>query len=90
MDPAMIHLVEQEQVEPTAGLLVPLQDRASFLGVTPPAVRLDRDRLDSEESQEGTAGAVLPPPAQAVQDHAPVGIGIEELALDATRVYPPF
>ena len=41
-------------------------------------------------SKEGTAGAVLPPPSQAVQDHTPIGIGIEELAFDATKGVPPF
>jgi hypothetical protein len=90
MDAAVIHLVEQEQVEPATGLLVPLQDQAPGLGVTSPAVGLDCDRLDIEKRQDGTAGAVLPPPSQAVQDQTPIGVGIEELALNATKGVPPF
>ena len=90
MDAAVIHLVEQEQVEPTASLLIPLQDQAPVPGVTSSAVGLDRNRLDIEERQEGAAGAVMPPPSQAVQDHPPIGIGAEELALDATKGVPPF
>jgi hypothetical protein len=85
----VIHVVEQEQVEPAAGLLVPLQDQAPGPRVTSATIRLDRNRLDIEERQDGTAGAVVPPPPQAVQDHTPMGIGVEELTLNATKGVPP-
>ena len=89
MNAAMIHLVEQEQVEPAAGLLIALQHQAFGSSVTPAAIGLHRDGLDIEISQDSTAGSVLPPRAQAMQDHAPVGIGGEEFASHAAQAVPP-
>ena len=56
MDAAVIHLVEQEQVEPATGLLVPLQDQTPGLGVTSPAVGLDRDGLTSKNARMAPRG----------------------------------
>src|SRR5512135_3106354 len=86
----MVDLVEQEQVEPPPGLLVPPQHQALGPGVTAAAIRLDRDRLYIEEGQDGPAWAVVPPRPQSVQDQTPIGIGAEELALDAAQCVPPF
>ena len=79
VDAAMIHVVEQGQVEPAAGLLIPRQHQAFSGGVTPAAIGLHRDGLDIEVSQDGAAGSVVPPHVQAMQDHTPIGIGVEEL-----------
>jgi len=90
MDTALVDLVEQEQVEPPPGLLIP-QYQAFGPCVTSAAIRLDRDRLHIEEGQDGSAWAVVPPGAQPVQDQMPIGIGAEELATDAAKcVYPLF
>src|SRR5262249_53512254 len=72
------------------GCLGPPQAQAVGPGVAPAAIRLDRDRLHIEEDQDGPARAVVPPRPQSVQDHAPIGIGAEELALDAAQCVPPF
>jgi len=90
VDAAVIDVVEQEQIEPSARLLIPLEYQALGRRVTSAPIRLDRDGLDIEERQEGTAGAVAPPRPQAVQDHPPIGIGVEELAFDAPERVPPF
>jgi hypothetical protein len=74
MDTALVDLVEQEQVEPPPGLLIPPQDQAFGPGVTSAAIRLDRDRLHIEEGQDGSAWAVMPPRPQPVQDPMPIGI----------------
>ena len=68
MDTAPVDLVEQEQVEPPSGLLIPPQYQAFGPCVTSAAIRLDRDRLHIEEGQDGSAWAVVPPRAQPVQD----------------------
>src|SRR5512135_2541950 len=90
MDTALVDLVEQEQVEPPPGLLIPPQYQAFGPCVTSAAIRLDRDRLHIEEGQDGSAWAVVPPRAQPAQDQMPIGIGAEELALDAAKCVPPF
>src|SRR5262249_24536149 len=90
VDTAAIDLVEQEQVEPTARLMIPLQDQAPVSGVTSSDVRLDRNRLHIEEREEGAAGAVMPPPSQAGEDPPPIGIGVvKSLRSMRRRVYPP-
>src|SRR5271157_3110296 len=90
MDTALVDLVEQEQVEPPPGLLIPPQYQAFGPCVTSAAIRLDRDRLHIEEGQDGSAWAVVPPRAQPVQDQMPIGIGAEELATDAAKCGSPF
>ncbi len=80
VDQAPVHLVEQEQIEPAAGLLIPRQDQPLSPRGATAAVRLDRNRLDVEEGQEGAAGPVTPPRPQPVEDHRPVGIGADEFA----------
>ena len=90
MDTALVDLVEQEQVEPPPGLLIPPQYQAFGPCVTSAAIRLDRDRLHIEEGQDGSAWAVVPPRAQPVQDQMPIGIGAEELATDAAKCVSPF
>ena len=90
VDATMVHLVEQEEIESPSGLLVPLQHQALGSGVTSAAIRLDGYGLDIEEGKDGAAGTVLPPSPQPVQDHTPIGIVAEKLALDATQGVPPF
>ena len=90
MDTALVDLVEQEQVEPPPGLLIPPQYQAFGPCVTSAAIRLDRDRLHIEEGQDGSAWAVVPPRAQPVQDQMPIGIGADELATDAAKCVSPF
>ena len=90
MDTALVDLVEQEQVEPPPGLLIPPQYQAFGPCVTSAAIRLDRDRLHIEEGQDGSAWAVVPARPQPVQDQMPIGIGAEELATDAAKCVPPF
>src|SRR5512135_379528 len=90
VDTAMVDLVQQEQVEAPPGLLVAPQHQALGPSVASAAIRLDRDRLHIEEGQDGPAWAVVPPRPQPVQNHTPIGIGAEELALDAAQGVPPF
>jgi hypothetical protein len=87
----MVHLVEQVEVETPSSLLVPLQHQAFFVsGVTSAAIRLDGDRLDIEEGEDGAPGPLPPPRPQTVQDHRPIGVVTEEFALDAAQSVPPF
>ena len=88
-DAARIHLVEQEQVEPSPGLLRALQHQAFRGSVTSAARGLHRDGRDIEVSQDCTTASVVPPRGQALQDHASAGIGGEELASHATQAVPP-
>src|SRR5256885_1018390 len=76
--------------EPAAGLLIPRQHQLPSPRVTSAAIRLDRDRLDVEEDQDGMAGPVTPPSPQPMEDHGPVGIGADELAPDVAEAVSPF
>ena len=86
----MVHLVEQVEVETPSGLLVPLQHQAPGSGVTSAAIRLDGDRLDIEEGEDGAPGPVPPPRPQPVQDHRPIGVVAEGCARCGAGCTPLF
>jgi hypothetical protein len=91
VDAAMIHVVEQEQVEPPAGLLVPLQDQPLGGGVTSAAVCLDRDGLDIEEGEDGTARTMLHHHARSrCRITRRLGSLLTSLRRKRRRLYPPF
>jgi hypothetical protein len=89
-DPAVIDLVKEEQVEPPPRLLLGLEDQLFLAGVAPPAVGLDRNRLDVEENQEFPAATVPPQPLEPAQDRSPLRVGAQEFATHATQAEPPF
>lgn len=89
-NPAVVDQVQQEQVEPTTGLLLGLKDQLFRAGVAPPAVGLNRDRLDIEEGEQAAAAPVPPPPLEAAQDRPPLRVGAQEFAAYAAQPEPPF
>jgi hypothetical protein len=62
----------------------------AFARVAPPAVSLDRDRLDIEEQQHPLGGQVPPRGPNSGQNGSTARVVANKLARDASARQPPF